>query len=100
MSNLGHKYPDPQVCPLCKAGLKGARHPKGLTNYYGDHTHGNAALGVVVRGTYDGVLYFVCPHCESAFARDFGAALGLQHLSEEHAANYNTARRAQAARRG
>lgn len=98
MSNSPDKYPDPQNCPHCGYSLKGEAHPEGVGDYYGDTTHFNVALGCVVRGVYDGILYWVCPFCDRAWARDFGAALTLQRTSERHAEDYNAARRLEASR--
>ena len=82
-------YPDPQTCPECGASLKGPKHPESAQEYYGHNTHGNLAIGVSVKGVYDGVLYWICPLCSHAFPRDFGAAVTLQRTSEERAEHYN-----------
>lgn len=45
-------------------------------------------IGASVKGTYDGVLFWLCTVCDVAFPRNF-MGQRLTYTSEAHAAQYN-----------
>jgi len=46
-------------------------------------------LGYEVLGVYDGVLYWVCPHCGHAWPRFTEGLGGLAELSAKYAEQHN-----------
>lgn len=83
----------PTKCPRCKNSLRGEAIPKDQLQYYvgTNTTHYSRIVGVEVPGVYDGVLYWVCPDCGHAWAREFGIA--SRDRQSEEAAAYSNAKR-------
>lgn len=55
---------DETNCPGCSADLRGNRIPGAERHLYTiGATHFSRKIGVVVRGIFDGVLYWQCPDC-------------------------------------
>ncbi len=74
-------------CPDCRCDLRGEPIPEEfiVPGYSGPPesapTHYSRALGVIVRGTYDGVLFWICPECGYAWHRWPGGS--FQHRAAE-----------------
>ena len=51
-------------CPHCKVNLQGEPIPDSPTG-----EHYKREIGVVIRGVYDGVLFWRCPACGGAWHR-------------------------------
>lgn len=51
-------------------------------------TDGAKLLGNVVRGVYDGVLFWHCQSCDTVWARDFGDWRGKQDKADLYAARF------------
>lgn len=72
----------PDVCPHCDAALA----------YYVDEQRYSRVLGVEVRGVYDGVLYFACPDCHTAWHR-WPPGHPIRERAERYRARHNRASR-------
>ena len=55
-------------CPKCGADLDGGDIPADIAHHYSGKKWGRA-LGIEVRGAYDGVLIWQCPDCEGHWPR-------------------------------
>jgi hypothetical protein len=54
---------------------------------------GTRIVGIEVRGVYDGVLYWVCETCNTAFPRNWEGYGRRKDICEEHVARHNANRR-------
>lgn len=55
-------------CPHCKADLDGDYIPVEIVHSYSGKKWGRA-LGINVRGAYDGILIWQCPDCKGYWPR-------------------------------
>lgn len=55
-------------CPNCGADLDGGDIPAEIAHHYSGKKWGRA-LGIQVRGAYDGILIWKCPDCEGHWPR-------------------------------
>lgn len=83
----------PTKCPRCKSSLKGEAIPQDQLQYYvgSKTTHYSRIVGVEISEIYDGVLYWMCPDCGFAWARQFGMP-SRDRQSEQAAATSNAKR--------
>lgn len=57
-------------CPSCRADLRAGEIPDEHRHHYSpDATHFSNRVGVEVPGVSDGVLYWMCPHCNHRWHR-------------------------------
>lgn len=97
------------TCPLCGNDLRGEPIPFELQRHmpdcprdldpdercfckpYGESTHYSTKAGVVVRGQYDGVLFWVDSlGCGRAWPREFGT-IRMAEISQRAVDEYNAA---------
>lgn len=57
------------TCPHCNADLRGSPILPEHQEHYGGETHYSRAVGIEVRGVYDGVLFWQCPDCHGTWHR-------------------------------
>jgi len=58
------------TCPECAQSWRGEPIPQEYWGSYCDGvTYYSLLIGVQIRGVYDGVCYWECPHCEVRFHR-------------------------------
>lgn len=55
-------------CPHCNADLDGGDIPEDIAHHYSGKKWGRA-LGIEVRGAYDGILIWQCPDCKGYWPR-------------------------------
>ena len=62
-------------CPECDADWTGEPIPEEVQDLFGGKTHFSRLIGIEVTGKYDGVSYWMCPHCRVMWDRWTGEKL-------------------------
>lgn len=58
------------TCPECSQSWRGMPVPDSyITSYCDGVQYYSLLMGVEIRGVYDGVCFWQCPHCEARFHR-------------------------------
>jgi len=63
---------DAGECPECGGNWKGEEIPEKDRECFGDRTHFSLVIGVEDPRIYDGVSWWMCPHCRQMWDRFTG----------------------------
>ena len=72
-------------CPECGVSWDGGDIPEAIRAHYNPPYKWSRLVGIEVPEVYDGVLYWMCPDCESVWNRRSGELIPAFKLEKENA---------------
>ena len=72
---------DARYCPKCGADWFGSKIPEESRKYHGEKTHFSRVIGIEDSKRYDGVSWWKCPDCNTAWDRFTGEETCLKRTN-------------------